>query len=200
MNFPKPFKICCRKLPPTLTKEEFCNIDLIQKYSQNNPIDIKYYPAEMVGDTAAPPTSMAMITINGDYQNTEVFLQRLSKQKFKFHTGESISPQIEAAPCQSLFIKNHPTQPKQPAPIDNDPDFVSFCKTFEESFTPETDVNLDTLLDDDDSIDPNKMLNQMNQKLIEKTKGNEKQQKNRNPQANSGKKKKKYNKGKKGNQ
>lgn len=165
----KTWRICARKLPPSLSEDEFLKTDIIANFIQKNIISVKYYPAEAIGDTSAPASSMAIITITADDFTFKQFTDSLSKQTFKMTYCDPKPAQIEYAPCQSLSVRYNQQQVnnnRQIAPIDKDPEFIEFSSKFEESYTPQTDALPDKLeLDDDDELNAERNLNIMSQKL-----------------------------------
>lgn len=166
----KTWRICCRKLPPTLSEDEFLKTEIIANYITNNIISVKYYPAEAIGDTSAPASSMAMISITADDFTLKQFIDSLSQQTFKMTYCEPKTAQIEYAPCQGLSVRPSQQQynNRQLQPIDKDPEFINFSSKFEESFVPLTDAMLDkSIVDEDDEMKAkfNYNINVMSQKL-----------------------------------
>lgn len=165
----KTWRVCARKLPPTLSEDEFLKTDLIANYIENKIISVKYYPAEAIGDTSAPASSMAIITITADDLTFKKFTDALSQQTFKMTYCEPKTAQIELAPCQNLSVRYNQQQAnnsRQMIPIDKDPEFIEFSSKFEESYTPPADAVLEKLeIDSDDQFNAENNLNIMSQKL-----------------------------------
>ena len=164
-----------RKLPPTLTEQEFFRIPQIAQMKSNQKIknlQFKFYSAEMVGETAAPPSSMAMVSFSCNHLTYTRLTNDLAKIKFnKPNVGSQVeyNHQIEQAPCFDLLVKpspnqNHPQRP--PPPIDNDPEFINFCKEFDSKFKLPTDQLIKPeKLNESDTVDSKKVIQSLSAKL-----------------------------------
>lgn len=168
-NSQNTWRVCVRKLPPSLSEEEFLQTEVIANFIQKNKITVKYYPAEAIGDTSAPASSMAIITITADNFAFKQFTDSLTKQTFKMTYCDPKPAQIEFAPCQNLAIRNAQPQGnnnRQTVPIDKDPEFIEFSSKFEDSYTPPTDALPDkSELEENDEVNAERNLNIMSQKL-----------------------------------
>jgi hypothetical protein len=135
-------RIICRKLPPTVTEEAFKNIEFVRSLVDQCVATVQFYQADIVGDTSAPPSATAIITIFGGSESfINDFTSLMAQQKFPHPLKQSpTSPQVELAPVQTL-PPEPPVPPvqKQLASIDEDPDFMQFAKDFGTSYIPATD-------------------------------------------------------------
>jgi hypothetical protein len=135
-------RIICRKLPPTVTEDLFRNIDFVRNLVDQYIATVQFYPADLIGDTAAPPSATAIISIfGGSEQLIADFTAQLSRQTFSHPLKPTpITPQVEFAPVQGLPSEALPQSvQKQLASIDDDPDFMQFAKDYGSSHIPATD-------------------------------------------------------------
>ncbi|OHS93012.1 hypothetical protein TRFO_40685 [Tritrichomonas foetus] len=201
MNPYPTVRIICRKLPPTLSEEDFCRIDFIRNYINSKVISVKYYQSDLVGDTSAPSSSTAIVTVH-DQSTIQLICLNLAQQKFTMSYGEPVLAQIEYAPCQSLNIPYQQPPPQKPLPsIDEDPDFIAFSREFETSFVPPTDALLEQKdVEAEETLDASKMMYHINARMLGKSGPIKKQNNQGNPNKGGNQNKGNHNNNQGGNQ
>jgi hypothetical protein len=128
---------------------------------------IQFYPAELIGDTAAPPSSTAIVTFfDGPDSLVSDFAKQISTQTFQLPLKDAwVQPQVEYAPVQILPPEGQPMQ-KQLALIDEDPEFRQFAKDYGTSHIPATDSLLShEEIVEDTAIDSANVVQTLNDRL-----------------------------------
>jgi hypothetical protein len=160
-------RIICRKLPPTVTEDAFKSIDCVRRLLDGHSATVQFYAAELVGDTAAPPSATAIITLfEGSEGLFREFVQTMSAQTFQLPFKDTrVPPQIELAPVQVLPPEG-PSLQRQLAAIDDDPEFMQFARDYGNSHIPATDslMSHEEIIEDSE-IDSTSVVRALNDRL-----------------------------------
>jgi hypothetical protein len=136
-------RIVCRRLPPTVTEEQFRSLACVKILLDADLATLQFYTADLIGDTAAPSSATAIITLFAP-ADARSFIAQLSALRFPHPLHPSpVAPLVELAPLQRLpQPPQGPVQPpaKPPAPIEEDPEFMQFAKDYELRHVPPTDA------------------------------------------------------------
>lgn len=177
-----PVRMICRKMSPTMTEQEFLNLDVVRRFVPSFA-SCQFYTAKMIGDTAAPASSMAILTFkssrDGQY---DTFAKMMSATSLPLPFGNPQPPQIEFAPISQLPPppKVQDNQGKPMASIDEDTEFMKFSQSFEEMFIPPSkDTVSQEVLAQTNTPDNSKLIYTLSARLLGKSKpqgGGNKQQ------------------------
>lgn len=121
-------RVAVRKIPPSVTEEEFKGMTPIANILAEKRGSVQFYSAKMVGKTAGPAFAFAIVTLeDGD---ADSLISELENITFLSHEAGSkqCHPVIERAPIKVL-----PTSTNGKAKIidiDNNPDFVEFAQKY----------------------------------------------------------------------
>jgi hypothetical protein len=160
-------RVICRKLPPTVTEEAFKNIDIVRRLMEDRIATVQFYPADLIGGTAAPPSAIAIVTFfDGSDIVVNGFARQISACTFQLPLKDArVQPQVEYAPVQILPPEGQPMQ-KQLALIDEDPEFRQFAKDYGTSHIPATDSLLSHEdIVEDAVIDSTSVVRELNDRL-----------------------------------
>lgn len=185
MSVPIPettIRIICRKMSPTMTEQEFLNLDVVRHYVPS-VASCQFYSAKMIGDTAAPASSMAILNFRSSNGRIyEDFAKIMSVTQLPLPFGNPQPPQVEYAPITQLPPppKVQDNQGKQMAAIDEDTEFMKFSQSFEEMFIPPSkDTVSQEVLAQTNTPDNSKLIYTLSARLLGKSKpqgGGNKQQ------------------------
>jgi hypothetical protein len=163
-------RIICRRLPPTVTEDQFRNLECVKTLLDTDLATLQFYSADLIGDTPAPSSATAIVTVFAP-ANASRFLAQISAQRFAHPLHPSpVAPLVEFAPLQRLppppqGLQQPPARP--PAPIEEDPEFMQFAKDYEVHHIPPTDALMspEEFEHDGFEIDDTGVLNFLNDKM-----------------------------------
>lgn len=125
----KPVRIVCRKLPPTMTEDDFRNIDCVRAFLDEGKMTLRFYPEYVFGETAAPPSATAVATFP-QKSHANQFAAAMAEKTFEAPFTERVHIAVELAPLQSRM--GNMRQPvKQLPSIDEDSEFQKFAAAYE---------------------------------------------------------------------
>lgn len=159
-------QLVCRKLPPSMTESEFSKIDCVQKFVSEKKAKIRFYPENIIGETAAPPSSTAIISFD-DVNDVNIFLLMMSEKVFTTPFGEEKHFSIEVSPIQKKLEERNRQQSRQLPSIDEDPDFQRFVKEYESSLNPADDmmISIDKINENKQTIDNSNLIEMLSSKV-----------------------------------
>lgn len=136
-----PVRIAVRKIPPSVTEEEFRALKPITKILSRGG-SVQFYPAEIVGQTAAPASAFAVVTLSeSELGGALTELEGITfQQPYDTSSNKTYHPVVELAPIKVLSTISQIQEKARVADIDDDPEFVAFAKNYETGFIPETDA------------------------------------------------------------
>jgi hypothetical protein len=153
-----------------VTEEYFRNLECVRHLLDAEFATLQFYPADLIGDTAAPSSAMAIVTIF-DLSLSRIFLSQIAEQRFVHPLQPNpIQALIELAPLQRLPLVpqgSAQTALKQLAPIEEDPEFMQFAKDYDVHHVPPGDqlLSREELELIEDEIDDTGVLNYLNDRM-----------------------------------
>jgi hypothetical protein len=168
MNSTGICRVICRRLPPTVTEEQFRSMECVRVLLETEVATLQFYSADLIGGTAAPSSATAILTIF-EPNSVRWFCSAISQQRFAHPLQAApVAPVVELAPLQQLppLPPAHP--PARPlAPIDDDAEFMQFAREYEVHHIPPTDqlVPPEEFANDGYEIDDTGVLNFLNDRM-----------------------------------
>lgn len=136
-------RLCLRKIPMSVTEEEFLTIPCIARAIRDGGARVDFYSAELVGETSAVPSSTALVTFKNEKELDQF---RPEFERIEFNTQPIYRPQVEYAPIRTIPQTTTHMQRSLPS-IDEEQEFMEFKAKLEETTTP-IDVNGDLHFDE----------------------------------------------------
>ncbi|KAH0789903.1 regulator of nonsense transcripts 3B [Histomonas meleagridis] len=135
---PRATRIICRKLPPTLSEAEFNEVDCVKMFVTQRIASVQFYSAEIIGDTSAPPSAMAIVSFY-DEACAQQFITMMMQKTFLMPFGEQRPCVIEYAPMMKLPLPQQQSHRKQLPSIEDDSEFKKFAEDYENNLIPESE-------------------------------------------------------------
>lgn len=184
------FRIAIRKIPPSVTEDEFKKLKQVAKILAENRGSLQFYSAAMVGDTSAPASAFAIITLFNVAEVGMVCseLETLTfPQPYDPSGSKTFHPVIERAPIASLSVDVQVQEKTKVADIEDDPDFAAFVKDYENGFVPETNAYVtEDQLHSEQPYDAAKIEELFRRGGFQRQEGQHKDRKNRGGRRNGG--------------